>query len=225
MDQIAKKYVDRAEALLEQGKLVLGTRGKYTNVAGEYVDRTLFAEFRTSGLSFLLNVFGESSPFYTEFESKASSSAPLPVKRGIGILTAAKSEIEGGWLRSTKELISAGIFTDFLEMAEYLLSEEYKDASAVIIGSVLEERLRHLCESNEIPVSVRKKDKDVPKKADRLNSELAKSDVYNKLDQKNVTAWLGLRNNAAHGNYDEYTQDQVVLMLSSVMDFISRHPA
>jgi hypothetical protein len=47
--------------------------------------------------------------------------------------------------------------------------------------------------------------------------------VYNKLDHKNVIAWLDLRNNAAHGKYNEYTQEQVELMLSSVSDFISRN--
>ena len=43
-----------------------------------------------------------------------------------------------------------------------------------------------------------------PKKTDRMNSELTKAEAYSKLDQKSVTAWLDLRNKAAHGKYDEY---------------------
>ena len=65
----------------------------------------------------------------------------------------------------------------------------------------------------------------VPKKADLLNSELTKQQVYSKLDQKNVTAWLGLRNDAAHGNYDAYGKEQVGLLIAGVRDFISRVPA
>ena len=64
-----------------------------------------------------------------------------------------------------------------------------------------------------------------PKKADLLNSDLAKSNVYSKLDLKNVTAWLDLRNNAAHGKYDEYTREQVAVMISGIRDFLTRNPA
>jgi hypothetical protein len=64
-----------------------------------------------------------------------------------------------------------------------------------------------------------------PKKADTMNAELTKAMAYTKLDQKNVTAWLGLRNDAAHGNYNAYDKNQVVLLISSIRDFISRNPA
>lgn len=46
--------------------------------------------------------------------------------------------------------------------------------------------------------------------------------VYSKLDQKAVTAWLNLRNKAAHGRYAEYTEAQVALFLQSVTDFVAR---
>ena len=64
-----------------------------------------------------------------------------------------------------------------------------------------------------------------PKKADAINAELAKAAAYTKLDQKNVTAWLGLRNDAAHGHYSAYDNNQIVLLISSIRDFISRNPA
>jgi hypothetical protein len=46
-----------------------------------------------------------------------------------------------------------------------------------------------------------------------------------KNDQKQVTAWAGLRNDAAHGNYGNYTDEQVKLMVAGIRDFISRNPA
>ena len=55
-----------------------------------------------------------------------------------------------------------------------------------------------------------------------MNADLASAGVYNKLDQKSVTAWLDLRNKAAHGHYSEYTADQVSNMLSSVLEFTAR---
>ncbi len=52
-----------------------------------------------------------------------------------------------------------------------------------------------------------------------------KASAYSGLDQKNVTAWLGLRNKAAHGQYADYQKDQVALMIDAVRNFMSRHPA
>ena len=64
-----------------------------------------------------------------------------------------------------------------------------------------------------------------PKKADVMNSDLTKEGVYPKTQQKQVTAWLGIRNDAAHGHYDKYTNDQVNLMLIGLTDFFVRYPA
>jgi hypothetical protein len=40
-----------------------------------------------------------------------------------------------------------------------------------------------------------------------------------------VTAWLGLRNDAAHADYGNYDQSQVAIFLTSVREFMTRHPA
>jgi hypothetical protein len=136
---------------------------------------------------------------------------------------AVRAELEGGWFATTKGLVSAEIFADFIEMATFLVAEKYKDAGAVIVGSVLEEHLRQLCLKNGIEVSFEKNGVVVQKKADRLNGDLAGAQVYNKLEQKSVTAWLDLRNKAAHGKYDEYGQQQVELMLQGVTDFMARN--
>jgi hypothetical protein len=138
-----------------------------------------------------------------------------------GVLNAIRADYEAGRLQSVTELIHADLFADFLEMAEYLQSEGYKDAAAVICGSVLEGHLRKLAEKLNISTAERGK----PKKADGLNSELTAAGAYSKLDQKNVTAWLGLRNHAAHGEYDKYTKDQVALMMQGVRDFLTRYAA
>lgn len=125
-------------------------------------------------------------------------------------------------METTKGLVTAEVFADFLEMAERLLDQTYKDPAAVMVGSVLEEHLRHLCGVASIPVEDLSLGKVVARKADSLNADLAKAARYSKLDQKMVTAWLDLRNKAAHGKYSEYTKEQVVLMLAGVRDFISR---
>ena len=85
-------------------------------------------------------------------------------------------------------------------------------------GGVLEDHLRSLCQGRGIPLQMSGK----PKKTDSMNNDLASADVYSKLDQKNVTAWLDLRNKAAHAQYGEYNHDQVQNLLIGVREFAAR---
>jgi len=134
--------------------------------------------------------------------------------------------LKGGYTQSLVEIAHGDVFGDFLEMAQHLCESDYKDAAAVITGSTLETHLRELCRKVAISIQVHKANGDVlPKKADNMNADLASASVYSKLDQKNVTAWLDLRNKAAHGHYGEYNKDQILIVISGVRDFITRNPA
>lgn len=143
----------------------------------------------------------------------------------VGVVESLRADVAAGYLHGFAELIHGDLFADFLEMAQHLLDEKYKDAAAVIAGSALESHLRHLCVKAGIDTNVSGSGGIRPKKAEELNSELAAANVYSKLDQKNVTAWLDLRNKAAHGHYSEYQAQQVGLLISGVRDFLTRNPA
>jgi hypothetical protein len=218
----ANRFVTRIQFLIDKGCKVLSSKKSYSIVAGEYVDNDAFADFRTSSLAFISQIFGNTSPNYLDFQSRVLHARPPDVEHGIGILRASKEELEGGWLITTKNLISAEIFSSYLEMAKYLLDEKFKDAAAVIIGSTLEQHLRKLAMNNGIELNMTKSDRLIPKNTELVNSELTKANIYNHLDQKNITGLLDLRNKAAHGHYDEYTQSQVEIMYQSVLDFMTR---
>lgn len=53
-----------------------------------------------------------------------------------------------------------------------------------------------------------------------MNSELAKASIYSAAYQKQVTAWLAIRNYAAHGHYSKYSIEEVKLMLQGINQFI-----
>lgn len=143
----------------------------------------------------------------------------------IGIATALKSDLQDGYLASLSELVHGEIFSSYLQMAEYLLAEGFKDAAAVIAGSTLEAHLRQLCVKHGIDTEHRGADgSDRPKKASQLNQDLAKI-AYSQFDQKQVTAWLDLRNSAAHGKYGDYTQKSVEQFVEWLRDFTDRNPA
>jgi hypothetical protein len=138
----------------------------------------------------------------------------------VGVARAIKHDLDNGLLVHFKALVQADVFADFLEMGEYLLQEGYKDAAAVIIGSVLEDSLRKLAEAKGIPLT---QTSGKPMTIEPLNVELAKQDAYSKLVQKQITSWAHIRNKAAHGEFGEYNKEQVQMMLLFVQSFASEH--
>jgi hypothetical protein len=216
-------FARRADELiaLAEDALRHARPGSYS---GSMVHSDAFTEFRAGSLSFIERVFGKDHPHYKEFDSKVEDVTDYYIRYGIGILRAVKGELVGGWLVTTRGLVSAEVFADFLEMSEHLLDEKYKDSAAVMIGSVLEEHLRQLASKAGVPLTHVVNGRTAPSKADALNADLTKAKVYGVLDQKAITSWLDLRNRAAHGKYGEYSADQVTLMLAGVRNFLVRVP-
>ena len=181
------------------------------------------AELRTRCIAAVERASGSTSPYYMNIVEFGRNEIRdwVCLQKEIGIAKALISDIRNDYLQSVEELLHGNVFGDYLEMALHLLDNDYKDAAAVLTGGTLEVHLKNMCSKHQISTERSGK----AKKADELNAELVKQGAYSKLDQKSVTAWLGLRNDAAHGNYSAYTKDQVALLLQSVRDFITRHPA
>ena len=173
-------------------------------------DRSISAEVDTILAATLDRLAPANSPY------RESISSIMRTK--VGALRALRRDYDAGYLSSVQSLVRAEVFADFLEMAEHLLKQGYKDPCAVLVGGVLEDHLRSLCQGRGIPLQMSGK----PKKTDSMNNDLASADVYSKLDQKNVTAWLDLRNKAAHAQYGEYNHDQVQNLLIGVREFAAR---
>lgn len=172
----------------------------------------------TRAIAAVHRITGNNSTYSNEIERiiKLSPHLHLHTSSIIGIVQALREDIDSGYIQNLTQLVRADIFSDFLEMGEHLLKEEYKDAAAIIIGTVLENTLRKLAESNEITL-VNEKGKHLT--IEPLNIELAKKEVYSKLVQKQITSWADLRNNAAHGHFDKYDKKQVEMMLLFVQSF------
>jgi hypothetical protein len=196
---------------------------EHDNLSGGAVSIDAISEFITGSRAAIFRIAGEKSAYMAEFEAARANTDWIGFQalKIIGIVRQLKHDLGYGYLTTTRELLHAELFADFLEMSEHLISEGYKDAAAVIGGSALEVHLRNLAAKHSLSVEFNGK----PKKADQLNSELAAENAYSKLDQKNVTAWLDLRNKAAHGHYQDYGETQVRLFLSQISDFMVRIPA
>jgi len=188
------------------------------------VDGAKFSGFQTGVLSFFKVILGEENLYYKRFYNGVKYYTDYNLNLALELLSKVKTDIDEGWLDDLKGLVSAELFSDFLDMAEHLLEGGYKDPAAVIIGSVLEENLRQLSLKNGLPIEQNdhKIGRMKPLRAEALNTELAKHHIYNLLNQKSVTAWLDLRNKAAHGLYDEYDLTFVKNFLQFVRDFAAK---
>ncbi|MEO3404145.1 hypothetical protein AAFN85_09590 [Mucilaginibacter sp. CAU 1740] len=211
------KQVDHLINLANTG-LARKIRGDY---GSDYVHHGDYLGFKAASLSFISLIYGETHSYYTMFKGSITDSYIGTIEGGVNILNQIKHEVENGWLTTVKQLVTAEVFSDFLEMSEHLLDEGYKDAAAVMVGSVLEEHLRQLCQSHSIDTHVLKGTDSVAKKAAAINDDLKKAGAYGPIQQKQVTAWLGTRNSAAHGHYNDYTLAEVKLMYQGVLNFLA----
>lgn len=140
---------------------------------------------------------------------------PVEFLRGCGL---SEREVKAAVMK----LVQKEVFSDLLDEAAYLLSQGYKDAAAVYVGIVLERHLRLLCDTNYIDLKATKKGKSFSKMANQLNQDLYNAKLINKVDWKSIDAWVGIRNQAAHGHLEEYNAEQVENMYKGVVEFLAR---
>ena len=114
------------------------------------------------------------------------------------------------------------VVTDLLDLAQALLDEKavHPGAAAMLIGATLEEYLRVWVERLGLELGTQKPGIDTY--ARLLRAE----DVIGKQHFKDITAWAGLRNDAAHGNWEAVEDRQrIQIMLEGVRLFMQKHGA
>lgn len=112
------------------------------------------------------------------------------------------------------------VVSDFLKQSDELLQNKkvHPAAPAVLIGATLEEFLRTWLENEKISLGNKKPTLDSYCKC------LKENDLINKQDVKDITSWAGIRNYAAHGEWENVKDRNVVnLMLQGVNLFIRKY--
>jgi hypothetical protein len=211
-NKLQKRFdeLSRDHAALIQSKTI--SHGEFGS--SERIDSEQFTAWKVKIRNLLSLACGENSQHFEQYEKAEkpySMESSFSVAQRLGaVFHAVKEDFEGGYLSSIKSLIQAEVFESELEQAQELLDHGYKLSAAVIVGVVLETALRDLCDQENIPHG----------KLDKMNAELAKSGKYNKLQQKRITALADIRNNAAHGKPENFTDEDVKLMVRDVESFL-----
>jgi len=135
----------------------------------------------------------------------------------IHILQRFRVYIENNLLGGTsvERQIKITVVNEYLEQAHYLLLDKsiHPSAPTILIGASLEEYLRNWVEEKGLIGG--------KKGMENYAQLLQDAALINKQDRKDITAWAGLRNSAAHGDWDEVEdRNKIETMLLGVNNFI-----
>ena len=157
----------------------------------------------TSSLATIRRIAGDSSEYY-----KAIPASPAAISQDhsfvsavMGSLMALKRAVDKGYLETLEDRLRANVHDDFLDQARVLISSRYHVAAMVLIGGVLENRLRAMCLRRGLSWQG----------AGSLSkyNDLLRDNPYSQPVWRRIQSVTDLRNDAGHGNGDKVGEDDV----------------
>lgn len=203
------KHIDR---LIKYGESILETPYPSSNAMGYLAETSELAR----------RYAGERSQFFLSLKGVNSIHGKDAIRQIISLLRAFKSHLSAGLADalSPEQKAQMDVVSDFLGMAQTLLEtkEIHPAAPAVIIGASLEEYLRNWIERENLSLGNRKPG------IDNYCQVLREADFITKQDAKDITSWAGVRNHAAHGEWDQVNDPKrISLMLEGVNLFMRKN--
>ena len=157
----------------------------------------------TEAKEFLRVYAGEKSSFYKQMNQiDITKMVDSGVKSSVcHILDAFVRYIKSGLIEgiSIRRQAQIDVVSDILSQAANLLSSNdvHPAAPTVLIGASLEEFLRNWIEEANINLGAKKPS------IEAYANTLREAELITKQDAKDITSWGGLRNHAAHGEWNE----------------------
>lgn len=138
----------------------------------------------------------------------------------VGLIRSVKYSHEMDLLGNLTEIVAKSISDDYAIQAEQLFNQNYDLPAAVLLGAVLEDTLRRLCQRQNPPLPTTESN-GKPKTLNPLIDDLKRAGIYNELKAKQLRAWAGIRNAAAHGESSKFNHQDVEQMLMGVRIFLA----
>ncbi len=176
----------------------------------------------TQACEFLRVFAGAKSSFYQNAEATRKYSRDYRADATASIVDSFIEYVQAGLHGelSVKRQAQVDVISDFLGQAQELLEQDgiHPAAPVVLIGAALEEFLRAWVEEQTLPLGGKKPSLDSYAKVLREGELITKQDI------KDITAWAGIRNHAAHGEWAEIgDRARVRLMLEGVNLFMRQY--
>jgi len=164
---------------------------------------------------------GKNNSFYEAID-KVRITAPYSTDHLNTILEGFLRAVENDLISnvSYERKLKIEVVNDILDQAEQLLDKEefHPATAAVLIGASLEEFLRNWGHEQNLIDDSKKTSIDTYAKS------LRQQNLIDAQDYKEITAWGGLRNNAAHGKWDLVNnREKIKIMLQGVNLFIRKY--
>lgn len=236
---VRDRLLARLESLIAESQRVLDTRqermgearvktfeGEVISRAPNYevVDMSVMVNWTTKCVNVLNIILPRNSPNRNVIEAFQKYRQPGPglVHQLVGQLSAVRDDFRDGFLDDAWSMLVAEVSADYLAQSDALLQEGYYVPAAVLAGAVLEASLRTLCDREDPPISTvmpngRRKTLSV------YIDDLKKAGVYNEARAKELRAWSAIRNHAAHGEFDQFSEEQVSNMLAGIQSFLAEY--
>ena len=210
-----KRYADRIRELIEEGQAV--AKLERPSTVGPYIqDRVPLQAWLVKVNNILETVFGPQSPHMHHFQEFTKDMIDVElsykVHSIVGILTGALDDLEKGYLLGQEFLIAGEIFDSVLEQAKHLNRSGHKDPAAVLARVVLEDALKRIARGEGL---------DDNQRASQLNDDLRRIGKYPQPQWRLVQAWLDIGNAAAHGNFNEYNEEDVEGLIEDIERFLA----
>ncbi len=233
--KLKAKYSARFDELIAEGTTILGgievipphTLGNLHVTYTTYrLDNRRYTQWKTTCLALFEQVVSKGGELAGRVQAFNKAKATKPyVEFCLGILEAFKGDFERGFFDSVATQIEAEIAADYMGAADRLLVEGHRGKfdhipAAVLAGAVLEKTLRSMCVQQQPPVAVTTPTGE-PKTLNPLIDDLKKANVFNELKAKQLRSWADIRNKAAHGEFDQFTRNDVEQMLQGIENFLA----
>lgn len=151
------------------------------------------------------------------FDQGSGLDAPDAYRQLAQVLDDWANFVDAGWTTQVPYAARARVdaATDLLEQVQTLLDDSrvHPAAPVVLAGAALEELLRSLVVTHAAEVKGRPG-------LTTYATALQVAEVLSAQDVKDVIAWAGQRNQAAHGQFDELTRQRAQIMVESINLFM-----
>ena len=203
---------------------------KIRDLIGEAGDPQKLFEAISLAQSLVYDIRGDNHPLMKVL-SDAQQQLYVPPASSLPAIAACRSVVtlydEGG-LSSPRLEIAHEIEGDILDIAQKQVDaadgntdEPHKQLqlgiAAFLAGAALEDALRRLCDANGIDYNPQRTS------ISNLLERLYQPNVISVSENKEITVWGDVRNNADHGRFSDITYSRVLSMVIGVRGFINKH--